>query len=362
MLLIMMGVIDFGRLYTTVISVESAAREAADYGTTYGAARWSADNLVDTERRMEERACVAASALADYVDADSLPGSGCQNPSFSYCVTPEDGEPCVALDPADVCEDPARPTPCAVTVTLTYQFHLLVPFNIEMLGTQLGACRRRSASSVTAPLRSRISRPRCRRSLRCRHPRRHRRRQPNRRWSRRPNRPWSRHRDARTNEEPRPGDGRVRPGRPAVLPRPLRDHRGGRFMFYYETLNNATREGARYAIVNGANTSAARLDRRPRAARPVTRPGTTLSIASVHRAFGIPPSTSTVMGRPSDPPTMAAEKRERPGAYTYSALVPIVPLPPITVSAESSLVINNCTDRRAGPGPRPVRGWDRSSC
>src|SRR6186997_2449361 len=28
----------------------------------------------------------------------------------------------------------------------------------------------------------------------------------------------------------------------------------GRFIFYYEVLNNATREGARYAIVNGANT------------------------------------------------------------------------------------------------------------
>ena len=28
----------------------------------------------------------------------------------------------------------------------------------------------------------------------------------------------------------------------------------GRFIFYYETLHNATREGARYAIVNGQNT------------------------------------------------------------------------------------------------------------
>src|SRR5690242_12105624 len=28
---------------------------------------------------------------------------------------------------------------------------------------------------------------------------------------------------------------------------------GGRFIFYYETLNNATREGARYAIVHGSN-------------------------------------------------------------------------------------------------------------
>src|SRR5829696_3847748 len=29
---------------------------------------------------------------------------------------------------------------------------------------------------------------------------------------------------------------------------------GGRFIFYYETLNNATREGARYAIVHGSNS------------------------------------------------------------------------------------------------------------
>jgi Flp pilus assembly protein TadG len=138
MLFIMMGVIDFARLYTTMISVESAAREAADYGTTYGAARWSADNLVDTERRMEERACVAASNLADFVDTDGLPDTGCQNPSFSYCVTPADGDPCEALDPADVCEDPARASPCTVTVELTYQFHLLVPVNIEMFGSHWG--------------------------------------------------------------------------------------------------------------------------------------------------------------------------------------------------------------------------------
>ena len=29
----------------------------------------------------------------------------------------------------------------------------------------------------------------------------------------------------------------------------------GRFIFYYETLGNATREGARYAIVHGANST-----------------------------------------------------------------------------------------------------------
>jgi hypothetical protein len=133
-----MGVIDFGRLYITLIAVESAAREAADYGTTYGAARWSDVNFDDTTRRMEERACVAASTLADYSDPDNLPGSGCANPSFDYCVTPAVDETCGDLDAADVCEDPARPSPCTVTVRLTYTFHLLVPMNIEMLGTTWG--------------------------------------------------------------------------------------------------------------------------------------------------------------------------------------------------------------------------------
>ena len=160
----------------------------------------------------------------------------------------------MALDPADVCEDPARPTPCAVTVTLNYQFHLLVQFNIEMLGTHWGLPSS-IGLRVTAPLRSRISKPRCRRSLRCRHPRPHR---------------------------PRRADPTVEPtAEPTVEPTPVTRARtrsrgqalvefallapvfflvlfaiieAGRFMFYYEALNNATRQGARYAIVNGANS------------------------------------------------------------------------------------------------------------
>ena len=43
----------------------------------------------------------------------------------------------------------------------------------------------------------------------------------------------------------------------------------GRFIFYYETLNNATREGARYAIVNGANTLGCPSGPPAPAARPV---------------------------------------------------------------------------------------------
>ena len=62
----------------------------------------------------------------------------CTNPSFSYCVTTTVGGPCGALDPVDVCEDPNRTTPCAITVTLAYDFHLIAPFNIDVFGTQVG--------------------------------------------------------------------------------------------------------------------------------------------------------------------------------------------------------------------------------
>ena len=31
-----------------------------------------------------------------------------------------------------------RPTPCAITVTLSYDFHLIAPFNIDVFGTNVG--------------------------------------------------------------------------------------------------------------------------------------------------------------------------------------------------------------------------------
>jgi Flp pilus assembly protein TadG len=110
----------------------------------------------------------------------------------------------------------------------------------------------------------------------------------------------------------------------------------GRFIFYYEILNNATREGARYAIVNGENSF--------NPTGPPQQPGGEDVIARVRAAaFGVPGSlvavTATWAGSPAN--NERGTTVTVSATYTYSSMVPIVPLPPITVTAESSLVVNN---------------------
>ena len=144
MVVLLFAIVDFARIYTTMVNVESAAREAADYGTTLGAGHWQAGAPRDnTIAEMKKRACVAASKLPDYVGIDSdttSPGDeDCTNPVFSYCVI---SPPTVGCDPSyadNGCDDPLRSDgPCMVTVTLNYDFHLLAPLNIEIMGVKYG--------------------------------------------------------------------------------------------------------------------------------------------------------------------------------------------------------------------------------
>jgi TadE-like protein len=100
----------------------------------------------------------------------------------------------------------------------------------------------------------------------------------------------------------------------------------GRFILYYETLNNATREGARYAIVNGANSLTCPTG--PPAPKSVACDPT-----GAHVVQRVKDAAFNVMGTGVTVTVFAT--------YTYHALVPLVPLPPITITAESSLVINN---------------------
>jgi Flp pilus assembly protein TadG len=138
MVILLLAIVDFARIYTTTMSVESAAREAADFGTTLGAVKWQPGTMDDTVAKMQQRACAAASNLPDYSDPDGDPSTGCSNPSFVYCLTSSATSPCGPKDASDTCEDPLRAEPCTVTVTLTYDFHLLAPFNLEFFGVTIG--------------------------------------------------------------------------------------------------------------------------------------------------------------------------------------------------------------------------------
>ena len=121
---------------------------------------------------------------------------------------------------------------------------------------------------------------------------------------------------------------------------------GGRFMIYYETLNNATREGARYAIVNGANTLGCASGPAAPNSTPCDVVGNKVKARVKSAAFDILGTGVTVTpqwlkpdGTPGDngrgmTVTVTAD-------YTYHSLVPLVPLPAFTISAESTLVINN---------------------
>ncbi|HSG85137.1 MAG TPA: TadE/TadG family type IV pilus assembly protein [Candidatus Limnocylindrales bacterium] len=133
MLIMMLAIVDFARIYTTMLSVESAAREAADYGT-FGAERWRSDTYTNTVAEMKLRACVASRNLPDYQGPDT----DCTNPGFEYCLTASKNGPCEPLDTTAGCDQADRASPCTLTVTLTYQFRPLVPFNIDFLGVNVG--------------------------------------------------------------------------------------------------------------------------------------------------------------------------------------------------------------------------------
>jgi hypothetical protein len=132
----------------------------------------------------------------------------------------------------------------------------------------------------------------------------------------------------------------------------------GRFILYYQTLANATREGARYAIVHGYNSP--RLGLCPSGPMPAgsvypacDADGTKVVNRVSESAFGLMglagkgitcakllcvDNTITTMWPEGD--NGYGRRVVVSAAYTYKPLIPI-PLPPITVTGESTLVINN---------------------
>jgi hypothetical protein len=134
----------------------------------------------------------------------------------------------------------------------------------------------------------------------------------------------------------------------------------GRLIFYYEVLNNATREGTRYAIVHGSRSLCPSGPPPPGETNPCDPTGQNIKLAVHDAAFGLAPvgdlfvfdPTWTSRGSlsipsPGDPSTGHSRRGEYVTVFvdfTYDLIVEQIfdtPfLPPITISAESTLVIN----------------------
>jgi hypothetical protein len=133
-LLLLIGIADLGRLYTSVVAVESAAREAADFGA-FDADNWDAvvdpDNIAKTVAAMETRACTAAmgSHLQDY-ESPVTDGSTCTNPAMT-CMLERNGASTECGGSGGFtngvdCSDETIDPPCTVHVRMDYQFHLIL--------------------------------------------------------------------------------------------------------------------------------------------------------------------------------------------------------------------------------------------
>ena len=130
---------------------------------------------------------------------------------------------------------------------------------------------------------------------------------------------------------------------------------GGRFVFYYEMLSSATREGARYAIIHGYNAA----DGCPSGPMPAGAgpscdlPGANVKEAVRKAALGLAGSgdftSLEVFWCPAEGPKPCLSTDELTNArgnpvtvravYLYRPVMPL--LPPISIGSESTLVINN---------------------
>jgi hypothetical protein len=142
LLIIFLAVADFARVYTEMLTVESAVREAADFGAI-NSANWEGDwtpddclagtNCFKTQEKMVERACIASRNLPNYEDDDDDPSTGCQNPAITMELTEADGSA-----QASTCGVDREDDPCRVVVTLTHTFHLISPLRLNVFGTNVG--------------------------------------------------------------------------------------------------------------------------------------------------------------------------------------------------------------------------------
>jgi Flp pilus assembly protein TadG len=136
LLIMALAVFDFARVLSHAITLESAAREAADFGGLYPWHWQDSASAATTEAHMQTRACTAASTLTDYEGddpADIPPGDPvtCTNPTVTADLINDTAY-------ANCFDVPRDEVPCRVEVTLEYEFEVIVPLRLSFGDTVLG--------------------------------------------------------------------------------------------------------------------------------------------------------------------------------------------------------------------------------
>jgi hypothetical protein len=155
MLLVLLAIADFGRLYTSAVAVEAAGREAADFGS-FNSSNWTSVNAPTTVGMMEQRACVAAagSHLEGYATTDPA-NDTCTNPTF-HCSLElgADSSDCATsggIVGTTDCSLPATEPPCTVHVWMEYEFRTLLAVPPAPASFQIVRHSRFRISDLTPP-------------------------------------------------------------------------------------------------------------------------------------------------------------------------------------------------------------------
>lgn len=136
-LFLVLAVGDFGRVYTSLVAVEAAAREAADLGafdpgnwnTDIGGPGVSATNPGQTVVRMQRAACTSAAAshLEGYAEPPgTVNHATCTNPTMTCTLEPSGTDCATYTGGSGGCGDTATDPPCVVHVQLSYTFDTIV--------------------------------------------------------------------------------------------------------------------------------------------------------------------------------------------------------------------------------------------
>jgi hypothetical protein len=118
----------------------------------------------------------------------------------------------------------------------------------------------------------------------------------------------------------------------------------GRYVYYVQILNNAAREGARYAIVNGDASFT-----------PVGPGADNTQVEAVVKNYAVGVigggavfeihSCWKLKEDCANPAKLASNHRGQPVSvwvsYDFHPIIPLVPIPGITITGESTLVINH---------------------